>query len=345
MHSLATVAATPAAPSNGLPIWLVCGLAFVAILVCTILALVGPFTRSERDAKQARLVEVSRYRVIGAVGQEEVVAASAPVENAMTARALAVLDKAVRARGQRARLVSELERSGMRMRPEEWAAMQLAAVAIGAVGLAFLTNSVLGFIGGAILGWAVCRVFIKRKTSKRAAAFEAQLPDSLQLLAGSLRSGFALNQALAGVVREGIEPIASEFGRAITEVRLGADLDDALDAVAERMNSYDMTLVVMAIRTAREVGGNLAEVLGNTISTMRERVQLRGHVRVLSAEGRLSAWVLTGLPIALALYLLAFKPGYLNALFSGIGLVILVVGLVLLGVGTFWLRRLVNIEV
>ena len=342
--ALATAASQQGTSPSGVPLWLVCGLVFIAILVCTCLALFGPAYRADRARRQARLVEVSRYRLIGAMGQEEAPVESDPVENAMTTRALGLLDKLVRARGQRGRMVSELDRSGLRIRPEEWAAIQIASVVAGGVGLA-LVMGVLGFIVGAIAGWGVCRMFIKHKITKRARAFEEQLPDSLQLLAGSLRSGFALNQALAGVVREGVEPIAGEFGRAVTEVRLGADLADALDAVAERMNSYDMALVVMAIRTAREVGGNLAEVLGNTISTMRERVQLRGQVRVLSAEGRLSAWVLTGLPIGLALYLMAFKPGYLNALFSGVGLVLLIAGIVLLGIGTFWMRKLVKIEV
>jgi tight adherence protein B len=161
-----------------------------------------------------------------------------------------------------------------------------------------------------------------------------------------LRTGFALNQAIGTVVREGIEPVSHEFGRALQEVRLGANLEDALDNVAERMHSYDMGLVVMAIRTAREVGGNLAEVLTTTTVTMRERVQLYGQVRVLTAEGRFSAKVLVALPILMAVYLLLFKKGYLKPLYqTGTGIVMLAVGVGLLIGGSFWLNRLTKIEV
>jgi Flp pilus assembly protein TadB len=197
-----------------------------------------------------------------------------------------------------------------------------------------------------VLGWIACRVFVRVKTTKRAMAFEAQLPDALQLLAGALRSGFGLNQAIGSIVREGTDPVAGEFSRALTEVRLGAELEDALDALAERMRSDDMRLVVIAIRTAREVGGNLAEVLQTTVTTMRERVQLRGQVRVLSAEGRISARVLVALPILMVLYLLTFRRSYLNPLVTtGPGIGLSIAGVFLLLAGTFWLSRLVKIEV
>jgi tight adherence protein B len=161
-----------------------------------------------------------------------------------------------------------------------------------------------------------------------------------------MRAGFTLSQSIGTVAREGNEPIAGEFSRVLTEVRLGSDLEVALDALAIRLRSFDMSLVVMAIRTAREVGGNLAEVLLTTANTMRERVQLNRQVQVLSAEGRLSAKVLIGLPIFLAIYLLTFKRGYLNPLgTTGPGVAMLIGGLLLLAIGTFWLNRIVRIEV
>jgi tight adherence protein B len=259
---------------------------------------------------------------------------------------LAAIDRAVRARGQRAQLIDELERSGLRMRPEEWAAVQIAVVVTMAAALGFLVGSVLAVPPGGLVGWIGCRMFVAYKIKKRAAAFEAALPDALQLVAGALRSGFALNQSITAVVREGVEPIAGEFGRALQEVRLGAELVDALDATAKRMNSYDLELVVMCIRTSREVGGNLAEALETTVHTMRERVQLKGQVRVLSAEGRLAAKVLIALPILMALYFYAVRRDYVRVLYTtGTGIVIAIVGVVLLSVGAFWLSRLTKIEV
>ena len=200
------------------------------------------------------------------------------------------------------------------MRPEEWAAIQLL-VPVGAARAR--ARSCSAPIGAGrrrrarLASAAGCSSAVK--TSRRRTAFEAQLPDALQLLAGALRTGFGLNQAIGTVVREGIDPVSTEFGRALQEVRLGANLEDALDGVADRMQSYDMQLVVMAIRTAREVGGNLAEVLQTTVATMRERVQLRGQVRTLTAEGRFSAKVLVALPLLMAGYLLVFKRDYLRA--------------------------------
>ncbi len=327
----------------------VCVLAFAGFLLVALAILLYPSTAAQRAEKRNRLSEVSRYRVISAVGSGQaggVLTAEAPTESAVSERALVLVDRALRARGQRDRVISMLERSGVRMRPEEWAAIQLAAIVVPAAVLAVIFHSPLWVIPGAAIGVLGCWMFIRSKTRKRSAAFEAGLPDSLQLIAGAMRAGFTLNQSIGSVAREGNEPMASEFGRALTEVRLGTELEDALDSMAQRMNSYDMALVVMAIRTAREVGGNLAEVLQTTAYTMRERSQLHRQVEVLSAEGRLSAKVLIALPILLAVYLLIFKKGYLSPLVNtGVGIAMLVGGVLLLGIGTFWLSRVVKIEV
>jgi tight adherence protein B len=339
-----TVQATATA-APGMPLWLVCGLAFLAFLIVA-LVLFNPLAGTGRAAKQARLAEVGRYRILGAVGRAEETVAAAPAERVLTARALALLDRVMRARGQRMRLVTKLERTGLRMRPEEWAALQLSAVVGLAATFAFLLSSPAGLVLGGLLGWGACRAFVARKIKRHAAAFEANLPDALALLAGALRSGFTLNQAIGSVVREGTRPTAEEFGRALTEVRLGAELEDALDGLATRLRCYDLSLVVMAIRTSREVGGNLAEVLQITAMTMRERSQLRQQVKVLSAEGRISAKVLIALPLVMAAYLLVFKRGYLNPLVNtGVGIVLFAGGGLLLGIGSFWLSRLVKIEV
>jgi Flp pilus assembly protein TadB len=324
----------------------VCALVFLGILAVALAALLYPATAAQRAERHNRLAEVGRYRLIGAVAPVEDVTAARGTQTAVTTRTLALLDRAVRSRGQRDRLISQLERSGLRMRPEEWAAIQLAAVFVPAVLIAFLAKSFLALVPGALIGAAGCWWFISFKIRRRASAFEAALPDALQLVAGAMRAGFTLNQAIGTVAREGNEPTASEFGRVLTEVRLGAEIEDALDSAAARLRSYDLELVVMAIRTAREVGGNLAEVLQTTAATMRERVQLHRQVQVLSAEGRLSAKVLTALPFLLAAYLLAFKRGYLNPLVSsGVGICLLIAGVVLLAIGTFWLSRIVKIEV
>ena len=137
----------------------------------------------------------------------------------------------------------------------------------------------------------------------------------------------------------------SEFSRALAETRIGVDLEDGLTHVADRMHCEDLRWVVMATRIQREVGGNLAEVLTNTVDTMRERAQTRRHVRALSAEGRLSGYIIVSLPIALGAWLTLSKPEYMSPLFTtpiGVMMVAACVGLII--VGAFWIRVLIKVE-
>jgi Flp pilus assembly protein TadB/Mg-chelatase subunit ChlD len=339
----------PAGSASKLQLGLILAVAFVSFLIVAMIALFLPVMSHARAEKQARLAQMHRYRVLGAMGgpaPTAVFASQRPTQTAVTQRALSIVDRTVRARGQRERLVGELDRAGMRLRPEEWAVIQVATVVVTAALVLVMTGSFVGFIIGGVIGWLGVRVFIKTKISRRQAAFMTQLPDTLQLLASSLRTGFSLNQALGGVVREGTEPTASEFARALTEVRLGADLEEALEDVANRMKCDDLSWVVMAIRISREVGGNLAEVLGTTVQTMRQRAELRGQVRVLSAEGRISARILTALPFFVAGALALVRPGYLKPLVTQPpGIAMLAVGITLLVLGTFWLSRIVKIKV
>ena len=218
----------------------------------------------------------------------------------------------------------------------------------GAGLLAFLiTNgrlllTIVGLFLGGVLPW----VYLTYKAGQRRKAFLASLPDTLQLMAGSLSAGYSMPQAVDTVVREGKPPISTEFNRALVETRLGVELEDALDGIAARMQSVDFVWVVMAIRIQREVGGNLAEVLTTVSATLRERERLRRQVQVLSAEGRLSAWILGLLPVVFALYLIVVRPGYLEPLITTVfGWIMIGTGLLLLGIGGLWLRKVVKVEV
>jgi tight adherence protein B len=173
-----------------------------------------------------------------------------------------------------------------------------------------------------------------------------QLPETLQLISGSLSAGYSLAQALDTVVREGQQPMTAEFNRALVETRLGVPIEDALEGVASRMHSKDFAWVVMAYRIQREVGGNLAELLATLAETMRERDALRRQVRALSAEGRLSGWILGLLPPVFAIYLLTTRPSYLRPLVTDpLGVLLVSVGAVLLVVGALWMRKAVKVEV
>ena len=189
-------------------------------------------------------------------------------------------------------------------------------------------------------------VYLSLKEKRRIKTFNNGLAQTLQIIAGALQAGLSLPQAVDTVVQEGTEPIAGEFRRAIIEQRLGVEIEDSLDSVADRMGSLDFKWVVMAIRIQREVGGNLSELLLNVAATIREREYLRRQVAVLSAEGRLSAFILGGLPIFFVGYLSLARPTYLQPmLHSPMGWGMIVMGVVMMTVGTFWLKKAVKVVV
>lgn len=246
-----------------------------------------------------------------------------------------------------ARIAHSLEGAGMSIRPAEWLLLR-AGIAVGGGLLGILLgsgNPILGalFILAALVGpW----FYLRRKRSRRLNAFGMGLADTLQLMSGSLSAGLSLAQSIDTIVREGAEPISSEFRRVVIETRLGVTLEDSMEGVAERMASRDFEWVVMAIRIQREVGGNLAELLLTVAATLREREFLRRHVRALSAEGRLSCYVLGGLPPGFLVYLTLSKPAYVHPLYSTpIGWILMTVTVLLLVVGMFWMSKVSKVDV
>jgi tight adherence protein B len=244
------------------------------------------------------------------------------------------------------RIAKKLDAGGLKLKPAEWlllhGAIALAAPLVALVVFGGLLPMLLLFLLGAVLPW----FYLSFKASRRIKAFNSGLAETLQILAGGLQAGLSLSQAVDTIVKEGSEPIASEFRRAIIEQRLGVEIEDSLETVAERMESIDFKWVVMAIRIQREVGGNLAELLLNVSATLREREYLRRQVSVLSAEGRLSAWILGGLPPLFVTYLTLTRPTYIAPLYhTTIGWVMLGGMITMEAVGAFWLKKSVKVEV
>jgi Flp pilus assembly protein TadB len=248
--------------------------------------------------------------------------------------------------GAEQRLAERLDLAGISRSPTGWVAIAASGGAALAVLITLATGSVvLGLLAGALVGWAGQRATLAARTARRRAAFAEQLPDLLQLVAGALQAGFSLAQALDVAVREGSQPAAGEFARALGQTRIGVELTAALDQVADRMSSEDLRWTVMAVQIQREVGGNLAEVLLTTVTTMRDRAQLRRHVRALSAEGRLSAYILIALPVLIAGWLFITAPSYMRPLYTTpIGLAMLALAAGLVVAGGFWMRKVIKVE-
>jgi Flp pilus assembly protein TadB len=245
------------------------------------------------------------------------------------------------------RLSARLELAAMTRKPAEWVMLGACGAIVIAGALSILTGNILiGVLVGALAGWLGMRTLLSFLIRRRRGAFAEQLPDLLQLIASSLQSGFSLPQALDAVVRQTGQPAAGEFARALAEARLGADLEDALETVADRMGSDDLRWTVMAIRIQRGIGGNLAEVLTTTVSTIRERGYLRRQVHALSSEGRLSAYVLIALPIVVGALLFLTRRAYMRPLWTThVGEFMLAGAVVLLVVGTALMRHMIKIEV
>ncbi|WP_243056355.1 type II secretion system F family protein [Nocardioides sp. SR21] len=244
-----------------------------------------------------------------------------------------------------ARLARRLVGAGLSLRPAEFILLQagitVALTVLGAVFGGPLLAVML--LAGGVVGPLV---FLRVKHHRRLAAFASQLPDTLTMIANSLSAGLTVGQAVDTVVRDGQEPIAGELRRALVEQRLGVNLDDALDGIAARMGSVDFAWVVMAIRIQREVGGNLSEVLMTVADTLREREYVRRQVRTLSAEGRLSAYILGALPVGMFLYLLVANREFVRPLYTElVGGLMLTTAAILLAGGSFLMSRIVKVEV
>jgi tight adherence protein B len=258
-------------------------------------------------------------------------------------RATASADAVLERHGRRSSLNERLEQAGIDLRPGEFAVLALSAIVtaflIGFTVAGVLFGAVFA-IAAAIGAYLVLSVLRGRRRSK----FSGQLGDTLQRLAGSLRAGYGLLQAIDALGEEVPEPTSSEFRRLVIETRLGRDLATSLRAMAVRIDTEDFYWVEQAIEIHREVGGNLAEVLDNVAATIRERDQVMRQVQTLTAEGRLSAYVLIAMPIVLVGVMQLINPDYISLLTSGVGLLMSGAGVLMLILGALWFRKLCQLE-
>jgi len=331
MNAIATLASSKAYGGSAQVALLAVGL--VAIFAAILLASVLVFTATGTTGSFERVREVLRRR---------------PPNPSRSLQALAehasgVAERSLDRSGHRSGLEQALERAGINMRPGEFlvltATSGFVAFALGAL----LGGLFVAVIFAVVVGLAA-RFGITILAERRLARFDSQLETTLPLMAGSLRAGFGIMQALDAVARESEAPTSEEFRRLVMESRLGRDLGDSLAALAERVKSEDFDFVVQAIDIHRQVGGDLAEVLDKVASTIRDRNRVRRQVQTLSAEGRLEAGVLFALPFVMFVVIQIINPAYLHELTgNGMGRVLLAVGLGLMLVGGAWMRRVIRL--
>src|SRR5687768_12568509 len=206
---------------------------------------------------------------------------------------------------------------------------------------------------GLVIGFLAPRFWLSHRTSSRLNAFNKQLPDTITLIANALRAGSSFLQAIELVVRESRPPVSLEFGRVIREVNLGLPFEQALENMVRRVRSDDLELMATAIAIQHQVGGNLAEILDSIAYTIRERIRIKGEIKTLTAQQRLSGYVVAGLPMGLAAFLFVAAPGFMDPMFDDrasiiglpAGVIVLMLGGVMMFIGFMLIRKIVDIEV
>jgi tight adherence protein B len=274
-------------------------------------------------------------------------------------QALANLNKVVEGRDFGANLARELARADLRLKPSEYLFIWLGSI-VGVPVLLFILGfflsalqTPLALLIGMLVGFLLPRFWLNRRKNGRLNAFNKQLPDTITLIANALRAGSSFLQAIELVVRESRPPISVEFSRVIREVNLGLPFEQALENMVRRVRSDDLELMATAISIQHQVGGNLAEILDSIAYTIRERIRIKGEIRTLTAQQRLSGYVVGFLPIGLAGFLFIAAPGFMDPMFANppaiaglpAGVVILLFGGFMMFIGFMLIRRIVDIEV
>jgi tight adherence protein B len=332
---------------------IVAGVAALAILLIA----VGLAASSGGSGISARL---ERYASAKVDESKPASTGQGPISDLISqSKALANLNRVVESRDFGANLARELARADLKLKPSEYliiwggsiVGIPLLMVVLSTVVSAF--GSPLMWLIGAVIGFLLPRFWLNRRKGGRLNAFNKQLPDTITLIANALRAGSSFLQAIEMVVRESRPPISTEFARVIREVNLGLPFELAIENMVRRVRSDDLELMATAISIQHTVGGNLAEILDSIAYTIRERVRIKGEIRTLTAQQRLSGYVVGFLPIGMATFLFIASPKFMDPMFDKavavgglpLGVILLFFGGFMMFVGFMAIRKIVDIEV
>lgn len=255
------------------------------------------------------------------------------------------LDRRLRARGKHRSAEARLRRAGLKLRLAEYLAAKWGLAALCGLG-GLVTGGVLGAVAGGVVGLVAPEFVVESLGRRRLRAVARQLPDALSVVANSLRSGFSFLQAIGVAAEEMPDPIASELRQVMRETQVDISLEDALANLLNRIPLVDLQLAVTAVLLQRQVGGNLAGLLDTVGEMVRLRWRVEADVRSLTAQGRLSGWIVGGLPFVLGGFVMVVNPGYVSVLFrEPLGRALILAAVALQAVGVAIIRRLVRVEV
>jgi tight adherence protein B len=314
----------------------------VFFIVVAVILLVFAFVGSGESSVEERL---SRYTEVKAAAEKEAPKSEKPKTNPIGD----YFDKTFSQSDWFESISKDLARADLKLRPSEYISLMIICCVGGGFLGGFLTkNIIIGIIVG-VVGLFLPGFYVGQKKNGRLHQFENQLGDMLNLCVNSLRAGYSVIQALESVSKEMPYPTNVEFRRVVQEVQIGLTLENALENLLRRMNSPDLKLIITAINIQREVGGNLAEILDTISHTIRERVRIKGEIRVLTSQQTATGYLIGFLPFGLAAFLYLYNPTYIMRFFDPAtrlcGIPMVCCGLLLIFSGFFAVRRIVAIEV
>jgi tight adherence protein B len=242
-------------------------------------------------------------------------------------------------------VAEQLQRADLKLRPSEFFMIQIGSALLVAL-IIWLRFHVIAGLLLLFIGYLIPGFYVRYRIGQRLKKFNGQLGDTLTLLSNALKAGYSFAQAIDTVAKNATAPIGDEFGRAVREMNLGGSPDEALGNITKRIASADFDLVATAYSIHRTVGGNLAEILDNIAYTIRERVRIKGEIQTLTAQARASGWIITLLPIILAVFMFFVTPTYFQPMFGNfVGWILIVIACFMIFVGNLIIRRIVAIEV
>lgn len=242
-------------------------------------------------------------------------------------------------------LYNELTLADIKLKPEEFGVLWLALTFVPPGLVALFTGQMLSAVTLAVAGAGLPVFIVNNRKKKRTIAFESQLGDALIIICNCLRSGLSFQQAMEAIVKEMSPPVNVEFGRVLQEMQYGVPLEEALNNMTQRLKSPDLLLTVSAVNIQRQTGGNLSEILEIISETIKERIKIKGDIRTLTAQGRISGLVIGSLPLFLGGVLMVINSEYMLVMFTHpLGRTMLIVGAVMEIIGFTIIRKIVDIK-
>lgn len=242
-------------------------------------------------------------------------------------------------------LYNELTLADVKLKPEEFGILWLVLTFVPSGLVALFTGQMLSAVTLAVAGAGLPVAIVRSRKKKRTIAFEVQLGDALIIICNCLRSGLSFQQAMEAIVKEMSPPVNVEFGRVLQEMQYGVPLEEALNNMTQRLKSPDLLLTVSAVNIQRQTGGNLSEILEIISETIKERIKIKGDIRTLTAQGRISGLIIGSLPLALGGLLMVINSEYMSVMFTHpLGRTMLVIAVVMELIGFAFIRKIVDIK-